>query len=561
MPLLANSQSANTHEKNLIHRVKSLFGEEEVKLQRKADIVVLPVCGTPLMIELKSKFESLSPEVQGLLSTYLSRPTFEDPFTFDTPSGFFRIHYTTSGQDSVFESHVDVNPADGIPDYVNRCAEILDFVMASETDDLGYDPPPSDGGFPDNGGDGRYDVYLMYIDPGYLGYLMPEYFSPYPKATSYLVLRNDYSIYTQPPYNLYDDQYDAMKVTGAHEFFHAIQSGYDATEYEHTDDPPEYKPYWMEMSAVWMEDVVYDEINNYLGYLYYFFRYPWLSLKTFSYDYADKPRYYHAYASCVWPIYLSEKFGINIVKDIWTKCGEVAGDNLLPATDEVIVSNGSSFDEAFKEFTVWNFFTGSRADTDNFYSEGDLFPTEIYHPPNQHHTSYPAVAPNPLPYPPENLSSNYVYFIPDGLEPNLKIDFYGDSTINWKVSIVGYKSGNPSLIHEFCLDSLQNGSKYVSSWDLYSDIVMIPAVAVKESGEFDYDYVAFSMSDLLPGDVNGDGETAISDVVYLINYLFKDACAPEPLLAGDANCDNEVNIVDVVYLTNYLFKDGPPPCS
>lgn len=29
----------------------------------------------------------------------------------------------------------------------------------------------------------------------------------------------------------------------------------------------------------------------------------------------------------------------------------------------------------------------------------------------------------------------------------------------------------------------------------------------------------------------------------------------------DVNCDDEVNLSDVVYMVNYLFQNGPPPCS
>jgi len=64
------------------------------------------------------------------------------------------------------------------------------------------------------------------------------------------------------------------------------------------------------------------------------------------------------------------------------------------------------------------------------------------------------------------------------------------------------------------------------------------------------------------GDVNGDKEVAISDVVHLVNYVLKSGPdpVPEPVV-GDANCDDNVDITDAVYLVNYLFKDGPPPCS
>lgn len=72
-------------------------------------------------------------------------------------------------------------------------------------------------------------------------------------------------------------------------------------------------------------------------------------------------------------------------------------------------------------------------------------------------------------------------------------------------------------------------------------------------------YAAFTIS-LLRGDVNGDGELSVSDVIYLINYLFKGGPSPVGgVLVGDANCDTNVTVSDVIYLINYLFKGGPPP--
>lgn len=61
------------------------------------------------------------------------------------------------------------------------------------------------------------------------------------------------------------------------------------------------------------------------------------------------------------------------------------------------------------------------------------------------------------------------------------------------------------------------------------------------------------------GDANGDGNVTISDVVYLVNYLYKSGSPPLPLECGDVNGDDSVDLSDVVYLINYLFKGGPPP--
>ncbi|MCJ7498604.1 MAG: hypothetical protein MUO78_10815, partial [candidate division Zixibacteria bacterium] len=40
------------------------------------------------------------------------------------------------------------------------------------------------------------------------------------------------------------------------------------------------------------------------------------------------------------------------------------------------------------------------------------------------------------------------------------------------------------------------------------------------------------------GDASGDCKVSVSDVVYLINYLFKGGPRPDPLWQGDVNCDD-----------------------
>ena len=71
---------------------------------------------------------------------------------------------------------------------------------------------------------------------------------------------------------------------------------------------------------------------------------------------------------------------------------------------------------------------------------------------------------------------------------------------------------------------------------------------------------SFNVMAFQPGDANNDGKINITDVIYLVNYLFKGGYAPYPSIRGDANCDGYVTVADVVYLINYLFKGGPPPC-
>ncbi|MCX6829997.1 MAG: S8 family serine peptidase [candidate division Zixibacteria bacterium] len=62
------------------------------------------------------------------------------------------------------------------------------------------------------------------------------------------------------------------------------------------------------------------------------------------------------------------------------------------------------------------------------------------------------------------------------------------------------------------------------------------------------------------GDPNNDHTINMSDITYLINFLYKGGPAPVPdRLMGDVFCDGILNIHDIQYLINYLYKGGPAP--
>lgn len=91
------------------------------------------------------------------------------------------------------------------------------------------------------------------------------------------------------------------------------------------------------------------------------------------------------------------------------------------------------------------------------------------------------------------------------------------------------------------------------------DTPMVTAAPAPQPGEVDT--VFYTITGYLRGDPNSDGVKNVSDVIFLINYLFKGGLPPVPLILGDLNCDNQVNISDVIYLINYLYRGGPAPCS
>jgi parallel beta-helix repeat protein len=63
------------------------------------------------------------------------------------------------------------------------------------------------------------------------------------------------------------------------------------------------------------------------------------------------------------------------------------------------------------------------------------------------------------------------------------------------------------------------------------------------------------------GDMNGDGSIDVSDVVYLLQYIFAGGLAPVSLPDASVNCDTGIDISDAVYLIRYIFSGGDAPCA
>lgn len=66
------------------------------------------------------------------------------------------------------------------------------------------------------------------------------------------------------------------------------------------------------------------------------------------------------------------------------------------------------------------------------------------------------------------------------------------------------------------------------------------------------------------GNVDGSEDNAIdmSDLAYLVDYLFNDGPRPPCLLEADVDASadkNPITEADMIYLRKYMFEDGPPP--
>ena len=130
--------------------------------------------------------------------------------------------------------------------------------LSVENGKLGWREPKSDG--TEGGGTGKTDIYLVEIGGALFGYSAPDrgqaskgHLIPR-RLHGYLVLDNDYAPFEFPGTTPLND----LKVTLAHEYNHILQFGYDAYQ----------DPWFAESTASWMEDQVYNGINDYLRYVH-----------------------------------------------------------------------------------------------------------------------------------------------------------------------------------------------------------------------------------------------------------------------------------------------------
>jgi len=131
---------------------------------------------------------------------------------------------------------------------------------------------------------------------------------------------------------------------------------------------------------------------------------------------------------------------------------------------------------------------------------------------------------------------------------------YNDDSLFKYMSTPGYSKEQDSAQDMNIVMTFVEEANFDPTTVIVEDYVLIAT----DQGPTDLYNQAAKMKNIKAGDANVDGNVSVSDVVFLINYLFKGG--DEPFMAfSDANGDAGISVSDVVYLINYLFKGGDPP--
>jgi hypothetical protein len=250
------------------------------------------------------------------------------------------VHWYSSGPDRSTQTYVDK--------VARTAASVLKTYAAA-----GYRAPEPDGSL---GGNGLLDIYLADLgSQGLYGYCdsddTPRDPGPY-DAPAYCAFDNDYAEF--PGHTPLEN----LQVTAAHELFHAVQFAYDYDE----------DAWFMEATATWAEDELYDGVNDNLQYLAESpLSQPGSSMDHFE-DYGVRQ-----YGDWIFFRYLTERFpdsdgGLPVlVRDMWERAdGAEDGpdDYSLQAVSHVLAADGPGLRRVWARFASANLRPGAT------YAEG-----------------------------------------------------------------------------------------------------------------------------------------------------------------------------------------------
>lgn len=363
-------------------------------------------CGTPAILEacrLAGEFDS----------PLADRPTLSGPeYTFNSPAGLFKIHWTDSGEDAVNIT------------YANTIAVAADSSWQVQCNEMNFITPPPDNGV---GGDDLYDIYICYLGGGVLGYTSPtgEYHPPDSTqacTASHIVMGSNISGI-------------GMRIcTVAHEFQHAVQFSYSYEE-----------PTWfMENCAVWMEEMVYPDVNDYIAYITYgenALRTPWMDIRSGS---------MYWYGAFTWPWMMWDKWDYQAVREVWEICSAVGGLNMLPAHEEMFSNHGTNFESFFMQYGLWRWFTAT-----NWFTGCGLYDEEctLWLPgprvlPWHIVTTLPFSGDQTAIYPPETYGIHWITLDLSSYQDQwILMEFDGRDGFEWNLGVIMQSDAG-----DFCFD-------------------------------------------------------------------------------------------------------------
>lgn len=358
-----NNATLNIEPQSLIQRVTSWRQNNRIDMKEGETPVK---CALHLTFEVLNNYQKLPDDQKASIKKLLQGPGRQ---TFKS-LGHFTVHFDTVGynvpslltpsskrmlDDTTYvKNHAD--SINVINAFVDSTLSIFNYVWDIVVNSSGYLPPPFETG------ENTYNVYITELGGGLYGQTVP---SPNPinpgqtppRYSSYIEIDNDFIAVYSSSRGL-----PGLRVTAAHEFHHAIQLG--SYGYRENDR------YFYEITSTWMEDLLYNDVNDYYQYIKYSNGQPrgHFASPNLSLIYSDGSI---EYSRAIWGKFIQEKYSQTVMRNAWEN---MRSNGSVKALDDALLNAGSTLRIAFVEFSRWNYFTASRAIPGRYYSEAPNYP-------------------------------------------------------------------------------------------------------------------------------------------------------------------------------------------
>lgn len=156
-----------------------------------------------------------------------------------------------------------------------------------------------------------------------------------------------------------------------------------------------------------------------------------------------------------------------------------------------------------------------------------------------------------------NQKHSFVATTAETLTVQLEYDDVADPCQNYNFThFVSAQDSMPPGIFDTATGAFHYYGTSADTAVYYVYIVMNEGDLADTSGFYIYHFESY-----ICGDMNHLSGINISDLTWMVDYLFKGGLEPITYLAGDVDCSGDINISDLTYFVNYLFKSGPEPCE
>lgn len=344
--LEAYSQGVLTPEEAILQQLELAYSIRDVGPENS-----FIKCLTPAYVLLDEYKNELSPSFLNQIESYSPKSDRDFHRTYISSKKKFSISYDTTGNNAVPKVDINLN---GVPDYVEWVAEAADSSYNYQVLKIGFpDPIPAET---------QYNIFIADIGAGTYGYATPISSSG---AKSEIFIHNNFSGFPENS-DLEGNQKGAIKVTVAHEFKHAIQ-------FDNNWSGPSSLA-WTEMDATLMEEVVYDEVNDYYNYIKKSFSSNLPSQSSiFGNPSNSIPNNSGRYANMTWLLHYAENYGIEIIKNTWERLALNQNQNFEIALIEALHEKDRLFETTFVQNHLWHFASGSRSGNSAYGFKEKLF--------------------------------------------------------------------------------------------------------------------------------------------------------------------------------------------